>query len=195
MESAGTQEVDSGTGAVAVSGGDPSSVPTAATSAAATSAAATTSAASPSEVPPDTLSNSADTPGLVSWLTGVRGEDRRFLRLLLFVFVVCIAVEWLLIAAQRPHPPAIERGEAFQRYFSVDINTATWIDWMQLEGIGPTLAHRIEADRKLNGPFQSIDDIQRVPGIGPVKLNQIRPWLTFTNVDDKPVAEPVEAFP
>ncbi len=50
---------------------------------------------------------------------------------------------------------------------------------MQLEGIGPAMAQRIIADREMNGPFSSIDDVGRVPGIGVVTLDRIRPWLSI----------------
>jgi competence protein ComEA len=52
---------------------------------------------------------------------------------------------------------------------------------MQLEGIGELLARRIEEDRKTNGPFASVDDLDRVPGIGTVTLDTIRPWLICSN--------------
>ena len=50
---------------------------------------------------------------------------------------------------------------------------------MQLKGIGQTLAHRIVADREVNGPFRSVDELLRVEGIGPATLDEIRPWLTI----------------
>ncbi|MFN5741689.1 MAG: ComEA family DNA-binding protein, partial [Planctomyces sp.] len=49
--------------------------------------------------------------------------------------------------------------------------------WMQLEGVGPSLASRIVADREVHGPFATIDDLQRVPGIGPATLDRIRASL------------------
>ena len=61
--------------------------------------------------------------------------------------------------------------------FSLDINTAPVQELSLLPGIGPTMAKRIIADRHDHGPFQSIDDIARVPGIGPVTLEQIRPSI------------------
>jgi len=61
----------------------------------------------------------------------------------------------------------------------VDINEATWIEWMQLKRIGQIMAHRIVADRETSGPFLSVEDLLRVHGIGPATLNEIRPWLTF----------------
>lgn len=61
--------------------------------------------------------------------------------------------------------------------FRVEMNSATWIEWSQLDGIGGTLARRIIADRESNGPFQTIEDIARVKGIGPKTLEKLRPHL------------------
>ncbi len=63
--------------------------------------------------------------------------------------------------------------------FQVDINQATWIEWAQLDGIGQTLAKRIVADRNEQGPFQSVEDLRRVKGIGAKTLDKMRPHLTI----------------
>lgn len=120
-------------------------------------------------------------------------SDQRFLRLLLIVFAIVFGVQWLRAVLDRPAPLVIERGDDFQQFFRVDVNTATWIEWMQLEGIGITLAHRIEADVRLNGPFGSIDEVQRVPGIGPKTLDRIRPWLTISHEHEN--SEQLESSP
>ena len=60
---------------------------------------------------------------------------------------------------------------------SSHINAATWVEWKQFDGIGEKLADRIVADRKKNGPFESIDDLQRVKGIGPKTVARIREHL------------------
>jgi competence protein ComEA len=117
--------------------------------------------------------------------SGFTDPDRRFLRWLLIVFLVGCTIQWFRLVTTRPVPPELIRGEHFQKYFSVDVNTAGWIEWMQLEGIGPSLAHRIVAERDLNGPFQTIDDILRVPGIGPATLDRIRSRLTISYANKK----------
>ena len=48
----------------------------------------------------------------------------------------------------------------------VNINTASVSELDSLKGIGPVLAQRIVDYRTANGPFQSIDDIKKVSGIG-----------------------------
>lgn len=65
--------------------------------------------------------------------------------------------------------------------FRLDINSATWVEWMQLEGIGEMLARRIVADREQNGRFAGIDDLRRVPGIGPKTLERIEPHLVCSD--------------
>lgn len=49
-----------------------------------------------------------------------------------------------------------------------------------LVGVGPSKAEAIVAERQANGPFQSVDDLARVQGIGAktVELNRERITLT-----------------
>ena len=44
----------------------------------------------------------------------------------------------------------------------------------ELPGVGPVLAERIVAHREANGPFQAVEDLLDVPGIGEAKLSAIR---------------------
>lgn len=60
----------------------------------------------------------------------------------------------------------------------VDINTADVALLDTLPGIGPATAERIVRDRAANGPFRTVDDLQRVTGIGPKKLEQLRDLVT-----------------
>lgn len=46
------------------------------------------------------------------------------------------------------------------------INRASVREFESLDGIGPVLANRIVAFRKINGPFTAIEDLMKVPGIG-----------------------------
>ena len=133
-------------------------------------------------VPGTATESSEDLPkenSIVLSLAAFRPQYRQLLRAGMAAMLVVLAVEWVVIANRRPDPLLLERGKDYRAQFQVEINNATWVEWLQLEGIGPTTAHRIVADRKLNGPFLSIDDVGRVAGIGPVTLDRIRPWLTM----------------
>ena len=57
----------------------------------------------------------------------------------------------------------------------VNINTADASALDTLPGIGPSTAAKIVADREANGPFASADDLGRVTGIGPKKLEELKP--------------------
>jgi len=57
------------------------------------------------------------------------------------------------------------------------INRATVKDFEALDGIGPVLANRIVAYRKISGPFVAIEDLLKVPGIGQSKFAQFKEKL------------------
>ena len=57
---------------------------------------------------------------------------------------------------------------------AVDINTATLENLQKIKGIGPKLARRIIEFRKINGTFETIQDIVRVRGIGKAKFDEIK---------------------
>jgi len=56
----------------------------------------------------------------------------------------------------------------------ININTATVEELDTLPGIGPTTAQNIFNYRLENGPFQFIQDIQNVAGIGPATYDEIK---------------------
>jgi competence protein ComEA len=60
----------------------------------------------------------------------------------------------------------------------ININTATQTELESLSGIGPVYAKAIIQYRLENGPFEKIEDIQEVKGIGPVTFEKIRSNIT-----------------
>ena len=56
----------------------------------------------------------------------------------------------------------------------ININRATLRQLDALDGIGPVIAARIIEYRKKNGSFLTIDDLQKVSGIGAAKFAQIK---------------------
>lgn len=61
----------------------------------------------------------------------------------------------------------------------IDINTATAEELQELMGIGPVLAQAIVDYRAEHGPFDSIDELLEVSGIGEAKLDNIRDDVTL----------------
>lgn len=72
-------------------------------------------------------------------------------------------------AAGGPGAPAGAAGTG-----KIDINTADAASLDTLPGVGPSTATKIIAEREANGPFATVDDLGRVSGIGPKRLEQLR---------------------
>jgi competence protein ComEA len=60
----------------------------------------------------------------------------------------------------------------------IDINLADTALLETLPGIGPAIAQRIIEYREMNGPFETIEGLLDVEGIGPVKFDGIKDLLT-----------------
>ena len=60
----------------------------------------------------------------------------------------------------------------------IDLNSADAPTLQLLPGIGEGLADAIVADREENGPYSSVEDLLRVPGIGEKRLAAIRDLVT-----------------
>jgi competence protein ComEA len=108
------------------------------------------------------------------WL---RRGDQILVGTLLSVGLVLLSIHWLRLSEWGRRPVEVDRLPAGQYRYLVDINSATWVEWAQFEGIGETLAKRIVADRQARGPFGSVEDVRRVRGIGPKKFEEMRPYL------------------
>jgi competence protein ComEA len=59
----------------------------------------------------------------------------------------------------------------------VSLSSATAADLEALDGVGPALAARIIAWRDSRGGFSSVDQLDDVPGIGPARMEALKPRL------------------
>jgi competence ComEA-like helix-hairpin-helix protein len=64
----------------------------------------------------------------------------------------------------------------------LELNLAEAAELRQLPGIGPVLAGRIIAERERAGPFRSVDELARIPGLGERTLAEARPFLFVSRV-------------
>lgn len=81
-------------------------------------------------------------------------------------------------------------GTAFA---AVNINTASQQELESLKGIGPAKAKAIVDYRTQNGPFKSVDELDKVKGIGAGILNKIRADITVSGAAQMPASKPASA--
>jgi competence ComEA-like helix-hairpin-helix protein len=67
--------------------------------------------------------------------------------------------------------------------FPIPLNRASAKDLEALPGIGVSRAHTIVAARAHKGPFLRVDDLERLPGLGPASVRRIRPHLFVDGSD------------
>ncbi len=133
----------------------------------------TQAVASTLEVPPAVLQS----PPASDAIWGLRPRDRL---LLLVLGTLCLALSvwhWGQLSGWGMQPVEVNRLPERIYDYRIDINRATWVELMQLPGVGDTLAKRILEYRVEHGPFQNIDDLENVKGIGPKTLEKLRPLL------------------
>ncbi|CDH45218.1 MAG: helix-hairpin-helix domain-containing protein [Candidatus Competibacteraceae bacterium] len=79
---------------------------------------------------------------------------------------------------------------------AIDINTATAEQMDKaLKGIGPKKAADIVKYREANGPFTSVDDLAKVPGIKGKTLDMIKPMVTVGDMPAMPATPATPATP
>jgi competence protein ComEA len=74
--------------------------------------------------------------------------------------------------------PVAPPSEPFVVGGKVNLNTADLATLETLPGIGPTMAQRILDYRQAHGPFESIETVMEVSGIGPATFESIRDLIT-----------------
>ena len=93
---------------------------------------------------------------------------------------------YLGVAAPAPAPapaavnggvPAAATGGSGASGGILNLNTATQAELETLPGIGPALAQRIIAHRQTR-PFQTVDELNDVSGIGDKRLEAVRALVT-----------------
>lgn len=103
--------------------------------------------------------------------------------------VLLAALAW---KAYSPHFGArpTERATAAK---PVNLNAADRAELLQIPGVGPAMVDTILAHRQKHGRFESLDELDTLPGIGPKTVEKLRPWLAIGPGSPRTlVSEPVE---
>jgi competence protein ComEA len=110
----------------------------------------------PASVPPPAAPLAATWPRSARYTVGV---------LLGVCALLLFGQSFLTSFGARPTPSPAPR---------LELNSAGHADLLLLPGIGDQLAGRIVKHRQDRGPFEKIDDLRKVPGIGPKTLDRVK---------------------
>jgi len=92
------------------------------------------------------------------------------------VFTLVLALAGATAAPVAAAPSAAPKAAASEAR-PIDINTADATALESVPGIGKSLSQRILTFREKNGPFQSVDDLLKIQGIGEKSIQKLRPYL------------------
>ena len=86
------------------------------------------------------------------------------------------------VAANSDNKPDLSRNrdpdENISGEILISLNSATETELTQLPGVGAATARRIISFRSRQG-FQRVEDVMKVPGIGPAKFAKMKPYLVL----------------
>jgi competence protein ComEA len=104
---------------------------------------------------------------------------------------VFIAYSALKRTAELDSPPSNTVQRLSWPDMRINLNAASPAELCVLPGLGPMLAQRIVDDRDSRGPFASVDDLDRVSGIGPATVERLR---EFAVADSEPRSDSVSGI-
>ena len=67
--------------------------------------------------------------------------------------------------------------ESIEEAFPINVNTAKLNELILIPGVGEVTAKNIISCRDANGPFNSVEELTNVTGIGEAKLLKIKPYI------------------
>jgi len=103
--------------------------------------------------------------------------------------LACCAIALCLFASYRFFSPTTSARptEDSPPRRQVDLNRADRSELLQIPGLGPSSADAILAHRAERGPFESVDELTHVHGIGPKTTEKVKPWLNLSSPGDEPI--------
>ena len=83
-------------------------------------------------------------------------------------------------SSRKMKEPTLVVGHVPDPVLSIDVNDASVAELERLPRVGPALAARIVAWREQHGPFESLESLRHVRGIGPATARMLAPLVTFS---------------
>lgn len=127
--------------------------------------------AAPLPAPVAPAPNPASTPVRTAWPPSAQWTTA----FLLGVTTTLLAVQTWSHSRWAARPTDLERSHVLS--YRVDLNQAERAELLQLPGVGPSLAGRIQDYRREHGGFRSVDQLVEVRGVGQATLERLKPWV------------------
>jgi competence protein ComEA len=119
----------------------------------------------------------AHDPSSSRWQPLLREADQLTIAVLITIGFLAILLHWTWHWVAGDSLIEIDQAPPLELPFEVQLNQAEWPELTLLPHIGETLAKRIVEYRQTHGPFQTVDQLQQVKGIGPKTLRRIQPYV------------------
>jgi competence protein ComEA len=81
------------------------------------------------------------------------------------------------IATQAPAALPVTAADPATAEPKINLNRASVDELQALPGVGPVLAQRMVEWRKAHGRYRTVDELQEVAGIGKKRMEQLRPLV------------------
>ncbi|MBV9125117.1 MAG: helix-hairpin-helix domain-containing protein [Planctomycetes bacterium] len=101
------------------------------------------------------------------------------LALLLGLAILLLAFHSYSYSRWGSQPTQLEPGAVLA--YRTDLNEASHAEFLQLPGVGESLADRLEDYRDEHGRFHRVEDLAEVRGVGPSTLKRLRSWVVVSS--------------
>jgi competence protein ComEA len=120
-------------------------------------------------------------------------RQRLALSLVSLLVLAYLLVLYQVTPARIGNPQPLEAPRAAELQDKLDPNTASASDLSALPNLGPAMARRIVEEREEfrkehpgEVPYRQLEDLERIKGIGPATLENLRPYLRFASTRPSP---------
>ena len=117
----------------------------------------------------------------MSWL--LKSRDLQTLQWLTLVFCFVLVVHLLRVGGLSGDLRQFDGEASGPPRYRVDLNRGAWIEYVMVPGIGEKTARAIVQWRDRHGSFDSVEQLDQVPGIGPVTRDKAREYLFISRRD------------
>ncbi len=109
-------------------------------------------------------------------------SEKRLL-LLLFVGVLLLSGAVLELKTRKVQQDVTTARKSVE--LPIDVNSATEQELIFLPGIGQSKAKAIIEYRQKNGPFRTLSELERIPGIGKKTIEKLAPYVNLSSIGVK----------